>query len=208
MPHLRSRNTGQLHEVPAAIAHDLVQSRAIMGNDWYNTQIANYPLVEPRITALHRGIDEYVQSLRNKKAPEPKKEEVAVEPLTIPIIPELGEDGVKRLYKTRYNQLESKYVILHSQKVSAQRRLEELEKEHERLHSQKSKLAREVESLKALTVDGAQLDKRIDQLCSVAQIQLPNVQFEMVTLEQKLDRFFGALLCRIRVEEIQDELAD
>jgi hypothetical protein len=204
MPTLLNSATGQNHTVPTQTVRELLRLRHIMGVDWYNAQLNHFPVTETGFV----DADEFVETLRNKQGLELKEEEKPVEPLKTPIIPEIGEDGVKRLYKTRYNQLEQKYVALHAQNLLAQSRVKSYRKDFEEAHHDKCRLENEVEELKNLTVDGAKLDKRIDQLCKVAQIQLPPTPYGMVSLEQKLDTFFGALLCRIRVEEIQDELAD
>lgn len=157
---------------------------------------------------LERGLMVMAQHLNANFIPTnyiPEKTPVKEETLQLPIIPEVGEDGVKRLYKTRYGLLEKQYVTLHSRNAQAQRQVKNLTADNRGMQKQLDQRMVEIEKLKALTVDTDKVDKRIRQLCKEFSLPVPDPN---LALNEKLEAFFGAILCHVRTEIDQDELAD
>lgn len=211
---------GRTYLVSDAVANAYASGVATLGNAWGDSYLRSSGTVDAqrqdeqsltgRLNTLSpppHWLDEYIAD----KVPRRTKKvvEEPMEKLTTPVIPEVTEDGVKRLYKTRYNELEQKYVELHSRYGKLQKSYTMLQNDLDQLSDELRKQEQEVKRLTLISADGVALDKRIDHVCKEAQIPLPNPTFRVQqTLEQKLDAFFGAILCRLRIEEPVDELAD
>lgn len=159
-------------------------------------------------TAVAGGFDDdflaAIRPTRRKKA----ASEEPLETLKTPIIDELNEDGSKKLYKTRYTELEKKYVNLHSRFAEKQREAAKLQSDNEKMADQNYKLSTDLQQAKALTVDGDRVNKMIDRLCKETGIVIVNDDFRGLTVDQRIERFLGTILCRIRTEVVADELAD
>jgi hypothetical protein len=127
-----------------------------------------------------------------------------MKPLELPVIPEVSEDGTKRLYKTRYTLLETRYVALHAAAAKSVARAETLEKTAS--DSLKRAKAAEVDLLqmRASTLESKKVSKRLKQIAK--ELHLP---FDPLgNMDQQFDNFMGQVLCLVRVDDGTDELAD
>lgn len=127
---------------------------------------------------------------------------------TLPIIAETNDDGTKRLFKTRYNELEKLYLSTHRTLRNTKAENQELIKALGDNEVQIHKLLKQVRELESKVVDSEAVEKTIKRLAKEAQIELPTHPFAAFPLQDQIQAFFGSILCRLRLEEIPDELAE
>lgn len=125
--------------------------------------------------------------------------------LTFPLVAETDGEGVKRLYKTRYTELERMYSALYAKARKLSQLQEFYHQEMNTARTAHMNLLEKYNKLEAAAVDSAVVVKRMEQVAKEIGIGLGNPR---QTMEEKLNTFFGALMTRIRCEEQEDELAD
>lgn len=138
------------------------------------------------------------------KGPEMPSQEFP--PLTFPLVPETDGGGVKKLYKTRYAELEKMYCQLYDKAAKWDRATEFFKKENSKLVQQTQEAIMKLQDLEARAVDSELVTKRMEQVAR--ELGLTTVMKGRGTMADKLNSFFGALLTRVRCEPIEDELAD
>lgn len=206
--------TGNVYDLPARVVADLREIQVRHGNNEMVRLLGNYiPVARgnagAEVQQRAQTFDDILENLAPRRTRKPAKDEFEPSPpLTFPIVPEVGSDGVKRLYKTRYVELEKMYTMLHETNNKNAAALAKMTDTAKDTQSQLLKSNIEVQRLKAMTVDTDKVDKLITKLCKEADIHLPNHPYGGLTLDQKLEAFFGAMFCHLRVEKVQDELAD
>jgi len=212
MPLITAPQTGRIYALSVAQAGVYAAGVRAHGPEWGEGFLGELrPLPQRDATVENPATAEewmptYTPKRRVKSLEEEPQEEDTV---TIPVVPEVGPDGVKRLYKTRYNELEKLYLRSVEAKKAARERSRRLTESHDKLEQDNLKYQQELDKLRVLSADAERLDRRISQLCKEAQIQMPaQPPYMRQSLEEKLDAFFGAVLCRLRTEDIVDELAD
>ncbi len=135
-----------------------------------------------------------------------EKEMEKLKPLTYPLTPEVNPDGVKRLYKTRYSELEGMYSDLH---YKYNKNLASFDVQTKMFNDSRNKLQTtqlELQRVKANFVDGEIVSKRLHQICKEVGIPVPN---ERLNMQQQMDAFLGSVMSMIRVDlEGLDELAE
>jgi hypothetical protein len=172
----------------------------------------------PNINAAHVELTHAVQQMQNEqamlqagmKAMVAKKKAVVAAPidaLEFPVIAEVSADGTKRLWKTRYEMLESKYGQMHHDFTQYHAGYTSLTNENAQLMEMVGKQDKEIRILKSAAVDSEVVVRRIDQVCKELDIQLPGGRNQ--SLETRLNSFFGAIWVRIRsMEETGDALPE
>jgi hypothetical protein len=146
-------------------------------------------------------LQKYMASMIKK----PKAE--ALKMPELPIIPEANElDGSKRLWKTRYNLLEEKYILLLKDNHLEQSTSTHFEKKFDEAAKQLITMNNELQKLKNSMVDMELVTKRLDQFITEFNLPLPK-QVGTGNMEKRLEAFFGALWTRCRTEETEDEVA-
>ncbi len=151
-----------------------------------------------RTTTWHQQHDEYLRQQMENKEMEKLK------PLNYPLTPEVNPDGVKRLFKTRYSELESMYSDLH---YKYNKNLASFDVQTKMFNDSRNKLQTaqlELQKVKANFVDGEIVSKRLHQICKEVGIPVPN---ERLNMQQQMDAFLGSVLSMIRIEGV-DELAE
>jgi len=127
-----------------------------------------------------------------------------MKPLELPVIPEVNLDGTKRLYKTRYTLLETKFVALHSAAAKSADRAEALDKAAKEANTRARKAEIDLKQLRDSTLESKKVFKRLKQIAK--ELHLP---FDPLgNVEQQFDNFMGQVLCLVRVDDGTDELAD
>ncbi len=133
-----------------------------------------------------------------------EKEMEKLKPLTYPLTTEVNPDGGKRLFKTRYSELEGMYSDLHYKYNKAISTEQIRSKMYNDLNDKYQKAHVELVRIKTFCVDGELVGKRLHQICKEVGIPVPN---ERLNMQQKMDAFLGSVLSMIRIEGV-DELAE
>ena len=126
-----------------------------------------------------------------------------LKPLTYPLTNEVNADGVKRLFKTRYQELESMYADLHYSTQQMQAREAVQRKLYQDLNVRFQNQTTELNKIKNTFVDGELVSKRLHSICKEVGIPVPM----NMNLQGQIDAFLGSVMSMIRVEGV-DELAD
>lgn len=160
-----------------------------------------------RAAQIQAGTPFFNQEYQN---PYPPKEEVQMTDeqfpqLTFPLVAETDGEGVKRLYKTRYTELERMYSALYAKARKLSQLQEFYHREMNTARTAHMNILEKYTKLEDASVDSAVVVKRMEQVAKEIGIGLGNPR---QTMEEKLNTFFGALMTRIRCEEMPDELAD
>jgi flagellar motor protein MotB len=127
-----------------------------------------------------------------------------LKPLTYPLTNEVNDDGVKRLFKTRYQELESMYADLHYNTQKLQSREAVHRKMYQDLTDRFQNQTIELNKIKNTFVDGELVSKRLHSICKEVGIPVPS---DRLNLQAQIDAFLGSVMSMIRVEGV-DELAD
>lgn len=201
MPFITNPITGNVFDIPGPALHrDLIQLHRIRGDEWLHRELLNQA---ERGRAVEMGPGFTPQRPVRKRI----RTEAIPDPVELPIIPETDEEGTKRLYKTRYSMLEKKYVDLHNRHTRTVDQLNASVEENGKNYEYITQLENEIATLRNLTVDSEAVMKRVNQIAAEIKLELPDNQYQ--PLSQRLEAFLGAIFCRVRVmEEEQDELAD
>ena len=127
--------------------------------------------------------------------------------LSVPIVPEIDEQGNKRLWRKRYELLEDLYVTLHSCNQMTLRDKEGYRKAYEDAMSKLMEMKTELATAKAQHADSEEVVRKMNILNKDMKLGL-NLKAGDISMKDKLDAFFGALFSRIRINEDADELAE